>query len=776
MFSILRKYNRSVIVAWLFSYVTVLMVPILISFVLYSFSYHQVKSETNRANALLLQQMEMSIDSKLKSLERLSLEIALNKGISAFSSVELPLRDHQYYDVFSISESLRTYKNANDSIEDIYVMYLNSDTVISTYGHTSGRGLYQKLRQNDEPSYEKWMGLFEQRYVNGYKSMEFQDGLQSSPVVVFAHSLVFNSPAQPPAVVLFLIKDSKLIESAPRQKDASMFIIDTDSRYISASRQDPAVPAGISYEQLQGDSGMIYIDSDAEQFAVSYITSQVTGWKYVSVLPAALFNEKMKDLRHLTWISIALSLFIGGVVTVLFLRRNYMPVQVMLKSLSKKFGLRFDGGGNEYTFLQGTIQQYFHDKADMQTALHKHRNTIRAHLLRRLLKGYADHDQSLHTTLPAHDLQFQSDRSVVLLISIDHYGKFEQFGIRGLPDQKQQMLYFILTNVLEDTASGEGLVFTTEMNDALACVVNFEASLPVEQEQTVLNRILAQVRDFMRKHIEAELTVAVGQVHSSLHGIALSYQEAQAALEYRIVMGSGQFIPYTDTLTDRSMQSRQFYYPLSVEQQFIGLVKSGSYDKAEAILDDIFQANFSKHPVSVPLAKCLMYNLASTMMNTLEEVRAGSKRTYEEHITDADLLLECDHVPEMKERMKQMLAQVCEWILTEKRNHHRYLIEDVSQYVQEHLYDPKLNISRIGDAFQMTPSYVSRLYKEFTGEALLDTINRLRLSKAKELLVLQKLTVNEIASQVGYADVSTFLRIFKKFEGVTPGKYQKAAL
>ena len=166
----------------------------------------------------------------------------------------------------------------------------------------------------------------------------------------------------------------------------------------------------------------------------------------------------MKDLRHLTWISIALSLFIGGIVTVLFLRRNYMPVQLMLQSLSKQFGLRFDAGANEYSFLQGTIQQHFHEKADMQTALHKHRNTIRAHLLRRLLKGYSDHDQSLHTTLPAHDIQFHSDRSVVLLISIDHYGKFEQFGIRGLPDQKQQMLYFILTNVLEDTASDEAIV------------------------------------------------------------------------------------------------------------------------------------------------------------------------------------------------------------------------------------------------------------------------------------------------------------------------------
>ena len=39
-----------------------------------------------------------------------------------------------------------------------------------------------------------------------------------------------------------------------------MFIIDTDSQYIAASRQDPTVPAGLNYE-LQGDSGMIYMDS-----------------------------------------------------------------------------------------------------------------------------------------------------------------------------------------------------------------------------------------------------------------------------------------------------------------------------------------------------------------------------------------------------------------------------------------------------------------------------------------------------------------------------------
>lgn len=775
MLHIIRKFNRSVIVTWLFSYLTVLMVPVLISFILYSLSFQQVKTETNRANELLLQQMEMSIDSKLKSLERLSLEIALNKNISSFSSAELPLRDHQYYDVFTISESLRTYKNANDAIEDIFVMYMNSDTVISTYGHTNQRGLFDKLRSDDEQSYEQWRSFFEQKYVNDFKSMHLVEGNQAIPVVVFSHSLVFNNPGQPQAVVLFLIRDSKLIESVPQQKDASMFIVDSDSRYIAAARLDQAYPGPIEYEHLQGEKGVLYMDLGTGPSAISFITSQMTGWKYVSVLPAALFNEKVKHLRNLTWISIALCLFVGGIVSALFLRRNYMPVQIMLQHLSQKFGLNFDGRGNEYSFLQRAIQHQFLEREDLQTALNKHRNTIRSHLLRRLLKGYADHDQSLLKSLPAHDIHFQSDRFVVLLITIDHYGKFEQFGAPIMSDRKQEMLYFVLTNVLEDVVSAEAAIYTAEMNEALACIVNFKQGMSGEQEHAVLNRMVAQVQQFMKEHIKAEITIAVGQIHLSPPGIAHSYREAAEALEYRIVLGSGQCIRYVDTFSRKEAETRRYYYPLEVEQQLMCMVKSGNYNKAEELLEDIFRANFSVSPVSVPLAKCLMYNMASTMLNTLTEVSSGSRRALEAHLIEVEHLLECEHIHQMKERMKLKLRQVCEWIQSEKREHHRYLIEDVQRYVQQHLYDPRLNISMIGDAFQMTPSYLSKLYKEHTGEALLDSINRLRLLKAKELLVRQKqLTVHEISGLVGYADVSTFLRIFKKFEGITPGRYQKA--
>lgn len=774
MFKQLRKYNRSVIVTWLISYITVLMVPILISIVLYFITYQQVKKETNRSNALLLEQMEMSIDSKLKGLEQLSLEIALNRNISSFSSVDPPLSDAHYYDLFQISESLRTYKNANDYIEQIYVMYTNSDTVISTYDHMNRQGLFQKLRQQDDTSFDQWSSLFERKYVNGYTPMTFWDGGTSTPVVVFARSLVFNTPGQPPAIVLFVMKDSKLIESAPRHPDARMFILDTESRYIAARTDPGLLPQHLTYGELRDQQGIVYKDVQKQQAAVSYITSRITGWKYVSVLPASLFNEKMQYMRKLIWISIGMCFLVGGVICFLFLRKNYMPIQVMLQSLSHKFGLRFDGGSSEYSFLQGAIQHYFTEKEDMRARLDQHRNTIRAHLIRRLLKGSIEKEALLHESLAAHHIEFSSDRFVVILMSVDGFGKFEQYGQNGLSDQKEQMLHFILTNVLVDAAADDAAIYTTEMNDVLACIVNFHKSDSEERERLTLHRISAQVREFMQEQMQVELTIAVGEVYSDIYGIAQSYHEALDALEYRIVLGSGQFIRYRDTQLNQA-PPHHYYFPLSVEQQLIYVVKSGNYAKAEALIEDIFQKNFTGHPVSVPLAKCLMYNMASTMLNTVDEVSVTGKRSLEAHLLDVEPLLSCEHVPQMKEQLKDKLSQVCSWIQAEKRDHHRYLIEDVQRYIENHLHDPNLNISMIGDVFRMTPSYISRLYKDHTGEALLDTINRSRLAEAKNLLKHNKLTVNEVAGRVGYADVSTFVRTFKKFEGMTPGAFQKAA-
>lgn len=135
-FNRIRFNKRSVIVTWLTSYISVLLVPIIISGILYAASWHVVESEVNRANNNALKQMELAIDNSLGGIERLSLEISLNKQVNAFINTSQPLTDNDYYDLVTISNDLRVYQTANEFIEQIYLYY---KIVILSYPRAIGR-------------------------------------------------------------------------------------------------------------------------------------------------------------------------------------------------------------------------------------------------------------------------------------------------------------------------------------------------------------------------------------------------------------------------------------------------------------------------------------------------------------------------------------------------------------------------------------------------------------------------------------------------------------
>ena len=47
-----------------------------------------------------------------------------------------------------------------------------------------------------------------------------------------------------------------------------------------------------------------------------------------------------------------------------------------------------------------------------------------------------------------------------------------------------------------------------------------------------------------------------------------------------------------------------------------------------------------------------------------------------------------------------------------------------------------------------------------------------RINKAKELLKREELTIAQIGQAVGYSNANAFIRVFKNYEGITPGKYK----
>jgi len=79
----------------------------------------------------------------------------------------------------------------------------------------------------------------------------------------------------------------------------------------------------------------------------------------------------------------------------------------------------------------------------------------------------------------------------------------------------------------------------------------------------------------------------------------------------------------------------------------------------------------------------------------------------------------------------------------------------------------------IGDKFALTPSYISKLFKEQTKESLPDYINKVRIEMAMQLLKLENATIFDVAQKVGYCNSNVFIRAFKKYQGITPGRFKE---
>lgn len=91
-------------------------------------------------------------------------------------------------------------------------------------------------------------------------------------------------------------------------------------------------------------------------------------------------------------------------------------------------------------------------------------------------------------------------------------------------------------------------------------------------------------------------------------------------------------------------------------------------------------------------------------------------------------------------------------------------------YIHEN-FSRDISLDEISEHFNMTPAYFSTVFKYYTGYKYKDYLNSYRVKIAKDLLQNSNLKINEVSEKVGCSNVNTFIRIFKKYEGMSPGQY-----
>ena len=120
---------------------------------------------------------------------------------------------------------------------------------------------------------------------------------------------------------------------------------------------------------------------------------------------------------------------------------------------------------------------------------------------------------------------------------------------------------------------------------------------------------------------------------------------------------------------------------------------------------------------------------------------------------------------------QEKMVNVCRAIRDQKEDQSNSAVKKAMLYIQEN-YSRDISLDDVSSQVNISPYYFSKIFKEETGENFIEYLTRVRIDKAKELLVDANVSVKEAGIQSGYSDPNYFSRIFKKQMDMTPSEYK----
>lgn len=160
-------------------------------------------------------------------------------------------------------------------------------------------------------------------------------------------------------------------------------------------------------------------------------------------------------------------------------------------------------------------------------------------------------------------------------------------------------------------------------------------------------------------------------------------------------------------------------------------------------------------------ARCLRYCVRQAMIQVMRRNNSGDARLMEEILS-----VNPDNELHFEEQMRKILQAYC--VEDEKREQ----IEALIEYVQQNYARCDLSKEEVSAQVGINKTQMSKLFKEELGMGYLDYLTKLRMDKAKYLLLHTDESVKNILQAVGYIDQTSFTKKFKTYYGMSPTEFR----
>jgi YesN/AraC family two-component response regulator len=261
-------------------------------------------------------------------------------------------------------------------------------------------------------------------------------------------------------------------------------------------------------------------------------------------------------------------------------------------------------------------------------------------------------------------------------------------------------------------------------------------------------------------------SVGVGNIYKSISEINNSFTEAVIALESR-GNDAGDSIIFYDSI--------KFYHEIDsmslIQSHMLKLaewLRQRNHKMVDKIIAELYESVYSMTTVKdFASARFMADLLLCSLMPVAQDAHLGNISVRVSSLIHSTTF----------EKFFKGFADLCRDIMDVFEAQIKELqtnqYEKILNYIEENYLNEEISLTSIAEIFDMTPSYLSRFFREKTGTNFIDYLSEKRMSEACRLLTESTLKIKEIMEHVGYIDIASFSRKFKQVTGMSPGKYRE---
>ncbi len=220
------------------------------------------------------------------------------------------------------------------------------------------------------------------------------------------------------------------------------------------------------------------------------------------------------------------------------------------------------------------------------------------------------------------------------------------------------------------------------------------------------------------------------------------------------------------------------YKRYDAEHKFMHIIETGDIKSLNKVISDmtslanesnmINESDAYNHPI-------VNFSILRVLARKAAENSGLSVITIDE-ITKKhmQMVYSTNDVNKMDEYTKEMILELTNAVHNYLSNNKKYpkLISNTIEYIYFHLSED-IRLNEICQNVHTSPSYLSKYFKQETGNTISEYIMKERCKKAAELLRETNYSIQEISSFAGYMDNNYFVKVFKKIYKQTPSEYRK---